>query len=140
MDVAAAINKDQSRISKAETGDQNLRFHDIAQIAVTLGVSLDYLAGLTNDPRPAADRPITKESEKQSYTVSKELELEAQGYIAAIQRSGRSAFRRSVTGEPRGPVCGMGICYECRVTVNGVANQRSCLLLCEPGMEIHTDG
>ena len=55
---------------------------------------------------------------------------------AAVQRAGHSAFRHSVTGEPRGPVCGMGICYECRVTVNGVANQRSCLLPCEPGMEI----
>ncbi len=59
---------------------------------------------------------------------------------AAVVRSGRAVFRRSVTGEPRGPVCGMGICYECRVTVNGRANQRSCLLPCEAGMEIRTDG
>ena len=57
---------------------------------------------------------------------------------AAVARSGRTAVRRSVTGEPRGPVCGMGICYECRVTVNGRANQRSCLLPCEPGMEVRT--
>lgn len=59
---------------------------------------------------------------------------------AAVARTGRTAFRRSVSGEPRGPVCGMGICYECRVTVNGLANQRSCLLPCEAGMEIRTDG
>ena len=38
---------------------------------------------------------------------------------AAILMSGRSATRRSVSGEPRGPLCGMGICFECRVTVDG---------------------
>lgn len=41
--------------------------------------------------------------------------------------------------EPRGMFCGMGICYECRVTVNGVPGQRSCMCLVEPGMEIGVD-
>ena len=36
---------------------------------------------------------------------------------AAVAIAGVTAFRRSVTGEPRGPLCGMGICFECRVTV-----------------------
>lgn len=58
---------------------------------------------------------------------------------AAILRAGKSACRRSVTGEPRGPLCGMGICFECRATVNGVAHVRTCQRLCEPGMEIATD-
>lgn len=49
------------------------------------------------------------------------------------------AFRRSVTGEARGPLCGMGICFECRVTVNGLAHVRSCQVVCEPGMEVRTD-
>ena len=47
--------------------------------------------------------------------------------------------RISVTGEPRGPLCGMGICFECRAIVNGVPHSRSCHLLCEPGMEVATD-
>ena len=38
---------------------------------------------------------------------------------AAVLLSGVTTFRRSVTGEARAPLCGMGICYECRVTVNG---------------------
>ncbi|MBL8234552.1 MAG: (2Fe-2S)-binding protein, partial [Bryobacterales bacterium] len=33
---------------------------------------------------------------------------------AAIAISGAARFRRSVTGEPRAPLCGMGICFECR--------------------------
>lgn len=47
--------------------------------------------------------------------------------------------RTSVTGEPRGPLCGMGICFECRAVVNGVPHSRSCQLLCEPDMEVSTD-
>ena len=59
---------------------------------------------------------------------------------AAVALAGFTGFRESVTGEPRGPLCGMGICFECRVTVNGRAHVRSCQLPCEPGMEVRTDG
>jgi len=47
--------------------------------------------------------------------------------------------RTSVTGEPRGPLCGMGICFECRAVVNGIPHSRTCQLLCEPDMEVRTD-
>jgi aerobic-type carbon monoxide dehydrogenase small subunit (CoxS/CutS family) len=47
--------------------------------------------------------------------------------------------RTSVTGEPRGPLCGMGICFECRAMVNGVPHSRSCQILCESGMDVKTD-
>lgn len=47
--------------------------------------------------------------------------------------------RTSVSGEPRGPLCGMGICFECRAVVNGIPHSRSCQLLCEPHMEVSTD-
>jgi len=46
--------------------------------------------------------------------------------------------RTSVSGEPRGPLCGMGICFECRVVVNGKLHCRSCQILCEPGMDVQT--
>ncbi|HEU5335342.1 MAG TPA: (2Fe-2S)-binding protein [Terriglobales bacterium] len=55
---------------------------------------------------------------------------------AAVLLSGRSAFRRSISGEARGPLCGMGICFECRVRVDGQAHVRSCQLLCRDGMEV----
>ena len=58
---------------------------------------------------------------------------------AAILESGVATFRRSVTGEPRGPLCGMGICFECRVRVDGVAHVRSCQTLCQNGMDVRTD-
>ncbi len=47
--------------------------------------------------------------------------------------------RSSVIGEPRGPLCGMGICFECRAVVNGIPHSRTCQLLCEPDMEVETD-
>ena len=57
---------------------------------------------------------------------------------AAVFLHGESGFRRSVRGEPRGPLCGMGICFECRVTIDGNPHARSCQILCRPGMEIET--
>lgn len=57
---------------------------------------------------------------------------------AAILQSGQTTFRTSITGQPRAPLCGMGICYECRVTINGSLHVRSCQILCESGMEIVT--
>jgi len=46
--------------------------------------------------------------------------------------------RTSISGEKRGPLCGMGICFECRATVNGASHTRTCQLLCEPAMDIRT--
>ena len=59
---------------------------------------------------------------------------------AAIMKSGVHGFRRSVTGELRGPLCGMGICFECRVTIDGEAHSRSCQTVCKNGMDVRTDG
>jgi hypothetical protein len=56
----------------------------------------------------------------------------------ALINEGVYRFRESVVGEARGPVCGMGICYECRVTINDVPQQRACLSLVEHGMRIET--
>jgi sarcosine oxidase subunit alpha len=46
--------------------------------------------------------------------------------------------RRSTTGQPRTALCGMGICFDCRATVDGVLNRRTCQLLCHSGMTIET--
>jgi D-hydroxyproline dehydrogenase subunit gamma len=56
--------------------------------------------------------------------------------VAAAMMGGGSTCRRSVLGEPRSALCGMGICMECRATVNGVPQVRTCLVAVEPGMEI----
>jgi len=56
----------------------------------------------------------------------------------AILQSNHLNFRTSVTGEPRAPFCGMGICYECRVTIDGHAHVRSCQIMVRAGMQVRT--
>ncbi len=58
---------------------------------------------------------------------------------AAIAMAGDSASRRSVSGASRAPLCGMGICFECRVTIDDEPHRRSCVTPCEEGMEVRTD-
>ena len=48
--------------------------------------------------------------------------------------------RTSVSGDTRGPLCGMGTCFECRVDINGEAHQRSCQVVCVEKMEIRCYG
>lgn len=57
---------------------------------------------------------------------------------AAMFNHGIGRFRTSITGEPRGPLCGMAICFECRVTIDGREHQRSCRIFCRDGMVIET--
>ena len=59
---------------------------------------------------------------------------------AAILKTGIHAFRRSVSGEMRGPLCGMGICFECRVTIDGEQHCRSCQTVCREGMDVRACG
>jgi predicted molibdopterin-dependent oxidoreductase YjgC len=58
---------------------------------------------------------------------------------AAVLSAGVVKFRRSVTGEVRSALCGMGICFECRVTIDGKAHARSCQIICSDGMIVRTD-
>ena len=57
---------------------------------------------------------------------------------AAILTHGAASFRESPTGELRAPLCGMGICFECRVTIDGVAHRRSCMTIARAGMNVVT--
>jgi sarcosine oxidase subunit alpha len=57
---------------------------------------------------------------------------------AALFQGGEFRFRTSASGEPRAALCGMGICFECRVTIDGQANCRSCQIPVRDGMAIRT--
>ena len=60
--------------------------------------------------------------------------------LAALHAAGYRILNRSKDiGEGRGPLCGMGVCYGCLVSINGIQNQRSCMVEVEEGMEITTD-
>ena len=57
----------------------------------------------------------------------------------ALLAEGRRAWRRTPQGEPRGLFCGIGICFDCTVTVDGVPYARACLTPVSDGMVVTTD-
>lgn len=63
---------------------------------------------------------------------------EGTSVAAALLNLGVEVFRRSVTGQDRGPLCGMGICYECRVTIDDVPHRRGCLVPVAEGLHVRT--
>jgi len=64
----------------------------------------------------------------------------SEGTTAAVACLLAGAFTRvSSHGEMRAPLCGMGICYECRAVIDGVPHERSCEVPCHDGMRIETD-
>jgi predicted molibdopterin-dependent oxidoreductase YjgC len=64
-----------------------------------------------------------------------EGESVAAALMAAGQRGLRTAPRR---GEPRGIYCGIGLCFECAVTIDGRRSIRACLTPVRDGLRVAT--
>ena len=56
---------------------------------------------------------------------------------AALALDGDGSARTSVSGGRRAPLCGMGVCQECRVTIDGL-RRLACQTLCRDGMQVET--
>ncbi|PAM98962.1 proline dehydrogenase [Streptomyces sp. Alain-F2R5] len=64
---------------------------------------------------------------------------EGQTVAAALVAAGRVAWRTTRVGRrPRGVFCGIGVCFDCLVTIDGVAGQRACLIPARAGMTVTT--
>jgi len=57
---------------------------------------------------------------------------------ALISQGIRSWRTTRIEGSPRGVFCGMGVCFDCLVIINGEPNVRACITLVEPGDVIST--
>jgi succinate dehydrogenase/fumarate reductase-like Fe-S protein len=68
------------------------------------------------------------------------IELAAGATVAAALAiaAGVQGSRASVRGAPRTALCGMGICQECRVTIDGRAHALACQTLCRDGQIVQT--
>jgi hypothetical protein len=55
-----------------------------------------------------------------------------------LDRAG-TGTRRAPRGQHRQAFCGMGVCGECRVVIDGRAHRLGCQVACLPGMEIRRD-
>lgn len=56
---------------------------------------------------------------------------------AALALGGDGTTRTSVSGQRRAPLCGMGVCQECRVSIDG-RRRLACQTLCRDGMQVET--
>jgi sarcosine oxidase subunit alpha len=65
---------------------------------------------------------------------------EGASVAAAVARVAPTRFRDSVHGAPRAPLCGMGVCFECRVRIDGRAQLRACMVPVREGMQVDTHG
>jgi sarcosine oxidase subunit alpha len=67
------------------------------------------------------------------------MQIAPRSMVSAALLTAGIPCRKSETGEPRTALCGMGICFECRATVNGVPHSRTCQLICRDGMIVETE-
>jgi predicted molibdopterin-dependent oxidoreductase YjgC len=58
---------------------------------------------------------------------------------SALYAAGIRSWRRSRHGDERGLLCGIGLCFDCLVTVDGKADQRACQVSVVPGMVVETN-
>ena len=90
-----------------------------------MGRRLDLPPGLARGPRLTLTldgAPVTAYDGETVATV-----LLAEGHIAT---------RTAPAGEPRGVFCGMGVCFDCLVVVDGIPNTRACMTPAREGMEV----
>ncbi|MEJ2728502.1 MAG: (2Fe-2S)-binding protein [Deltaproteobacteria bacterium] len=58
---------------------------------------------------------------------------------AALLAAGRRTLRyTNKLEQPRGLYCGIGLCQECRMTINGIPNTQACQTLASPGCRVET--
>jgi predicted molibdopterin-dependent oxidoreductase YjgC len=63
--------------------------------------------------------------------------IPGQSIAAAIFQEGIQTLRTTrIEGEERSIFCGIGMCWDCIVTINGRANQRACLIEVREGMVV----
>ena len=61
---------------------------------------------------------------------------EGETVAAVLLAQGEIATRTTVKGEPRGIFCGMGVCFDCLVVVDGVPNTRACMTWVREGLDV----
>ena len=90
-----------------------------------MGRRLDLPPGLARGPRLTLTldgNPVTAYDGETVATV--------------LLAEGRIAMRTTAGGEPRGVFCGMGVCFDCLVMVDGVPNTRACMTQVRDGMDV----
>jgi D-hydroxyproline dehydrogenase subunit gamma len=64
--------------------------------------------------------------------------FEGETVAAAMLAAGQNATRTTVDGQARGIFCGIGVCFDCLVVVDGTPNTRACITWATDGMSVAT--
>lgn len=65
--------------------------------------------------------------------------FEGESVAAALLAAGKHALRRTARfGEPRGLYCAIGVCFDCRMTIDGRPNVRACQTPVRAGMRVES--
>ena len=65
--------------------------------------------------------------------------ITGQSVAAALLAANQRALRKTrFNNNDRGVFCGIGVCFDCLVVIDGIANQRACLIEAKPGMKVQT--
>lgn len=64
--------------------------------------------------------------------------FEGETVATVMMAENKVAMRTTLNGEPRGIFCGMGVCFDCLVVVDGIKNTRACMTWAKEGMEVST--
>jgi aerobic-type carbon monoxide dehydrogenase small subunit (CoxS/CutS family) len=62
-----------------------------------------------------------------------------QSVAAALLAANQRALRKTrFNNNERGVFCGIGVCFDCLVVIDGITNQRACIIEARPGMKVQT--
>jgi D-hydroxyproline dehydrogenase subunit gamma len=61
---------------------------------------------------------------------------EGESIAAVLLSEGHVSTRTTRGGAPRGVFCGMGVCFDCLVVVDGIPNTRACATWARAGMDV----
>lgn len=84
-------------------------------------------------PGDGTNRPIRLTVDGEPVTG-----IAGQTVAGVMLAAGRMSWRTTRSGAPRGVFCGIGACFDCVLTVNGVPDVRACRRRAADGDEIRT--
>jgi aerobic-type carbon monoxide dehydrogenase small subunit (CoxS/CutS family) len=65
--------------------------------------------------------------------------ITGQSVAAALLAANQRALRKTrFNNNERGVFCGIGVCFDCLVVIDGITNQRACMIEAKPGMKVQT--
>src|SRR5579859_7097138 len=87
-------------------------------------------SGLVNSPG------VTPEGKEVTFRFGSRVirSMSGQSLLAALVAAGEKVCRSTEAGAQRGMFCGMGVCQDCIVDIEGEGNQRACMTLVREGM------